>query len=82
MNVQNLRKLAETYETSALEKAEEAILAGETPDVEVDMTDPGDALTNVSGALWIKRQTIEKGCPLNEALRAFTQRVRTCMGGA
>lgn len=81
MNAQNLRKLAEKYEASELEKAEEAILAGETPDLEIDMTDPGAALTDISGALWIKRQSIEKGCPLTEALRAFTQRVRTCTGG-
>ncbi len=74
MKIPAIKALLE-YDLETLEQAEAAIEEGETPEIPVGGVDEGDQLTNVFGAIWIKKE-IEKGTEEKIALRAFTSKVR------
>ncbi|TVR37557.1 MAG: hypothetical protein EA392_12390 [Cryomorphaceae bacterium] len=75
MKVPVIKKLAEEHNIATLEKAEEAILNEEKPTIEVTGDDEGEQLTHVLAAIEIRR-SMEGGKTLNEAVRAYSQRVR------
>ena len=74
MKIPAIKALLE-FDLETLERAEAAIEEGETPEIKVGGVDEGDQLTNVFGAIWIKKE-IEKGTEEKDALRAFTSKVR------
>lgn len=75
MKIPVIKKLAEDHDIPTLEKAEEAILSEEQPAIEVLGDDEGEQLTHVLAAIEIRR-SMEGGKTANEAVRAYSQRVR------
>ncbi|MCS6906172.1 MAG: hypothetical protein RML72_10145, partial [Bacteroidia bacterium] len=77
MHLPSIRMLVEKNEIKDLEQAETAILEGKKPSIEVPGADEGEQLTHVLAAIWIKKEMESKGIPLQDAIRAYTARVRT-----
>lgn len=75
MKIAVIKKLIVEHSLENLKKAEESLLNDEKPTIDVDGEDEGEQLTHLLGAIWILEQ-INNGMQTNEALRAFTQRVR------
>lgn len=76
MKIPVIRQLAEKYSIAQLEESEAAILEERAPAITDAGDDAGDQLTNISAALWVKREMAEKNIDLKTALRAYSQRVR------
>ncbi len=76
MKIPVIKQLVETYTVAQLEAAEAAILEEQQPAIVVEGKDEGEQLTHVMAAAEILREVRDNGKPLNEALRAFTLRVR------
>lgn len=76
MKIPVIRQLAEKYSAAELEAAEAALLEERTPALTDAGDDAGDQLTNITAAIWIKREMEEKEIDLRTALRAYSQRVR------
>lgn len=75
MKIPVVKTLVENYTLEQLEKAENALLEEQTPEIEIGGEDEGEQLTHIYGAKWILEQ-MAKGEEFKAALRAFTQRVR------
>lgn len=76
MKIPVIRQLAEKYSIPQLEESEAAILEERAPAITDAGDDAGDQLTNISAAIWIKREMEEKSVDLKTALRSYSQRVR------
>jgi len=75
MKIPVVKTLVENYTLEQLQKAEDAILEEQKPEIEIGGDDEGEQLTHIYGAKWILEQ-MAKGDEFKAALRAFTQRVR------
>lgn len=76
MKIPEIKEIASRFSIEQLEKAEAALLNEENPEIEIPGVDEGEQLTHTLAALEILRNISENGITFNEALRAYTQRVR------
>jgi hypothetical protein len=75
MQIPVVRRLVQAFTLDQLRQAERCLLDELPLPIEVSGEDEGEQLTHILGAIWILEQ-IEQGMTINEALRAFTLRVR------
>ncbi len=75
MKIVAIKKLLQEQNLETLKLQEQKLLEGETLDIEVMGDDEGEQLTHILGAIWIK-EAVQNGMSLNEAIRAFTEKVR------
>lgn len=76
MKLPAIKKLVETYSLEQVKKAEEELLNGETPSIEIEGSDEGEQLTHILGAIDILERVANDGKEVRVALREFTERVR------
>lgn len=77
MKITVIKKLVETYSTAELEKAEVEIMEEQKPTIEVEGEDEGEQLTHVIAAAWIQNEMKNNNMEFKDALRKYTQKVRT-----
>ena len=75
MQIPVVRSLCQNRALQDLRAAESLLMEGEPLPFEVGGEDEGEQLSHILGAIWILEQ-VEQGTAFNDALRAFTQRVR------
>ncbi|MHB1279395.1 MAG: DUF6952 family protein [Bacteroidia bacterium] len=76
MKIQVIKKLVEQYSLTEIIRSEELILDGKVSEIQVEGEDEGEQLTHVFAARFILEK-MENGIEFKEALREFTQKVRT-----
>ena len=76
MKLPAIKKLVESYSLDEVRKAEEDILNGETPSIDIEGSDEGEQLTHILGAIDILERVDKEGKEVRVALREFTDRVR------
>jgi len=76
MKIPVIRQLVEKYSIAQLEEAENNIIEERPHSIKYAGDDAGDQLTNIMGALWVKREMEQSGCDLKTAVRAYSQKVR------
>ena len=76
MKIPVVKKLVETVDIGSLREAEEAILEEKSPKITIEGDDEGEQLTHVFAAIFILEK-MEEGMDFKNALRAYTQKVRT-----
>lgn len=76
MKMPAIKKLVDTYNTTELKAAEEALYAEETLAIEVEGDDEGEQLTHVLAAIYIQEKMSAESIDFKTALRAYTSRVR------
>ena len=76
MQIPVIKELVERYSTDDLQKAEEDLLEERPLSILISGDDPGDQLTNIMAAIWIKFDMEQNQHDLKTALRAYTQKVR------
>jgi hypothetical protein len=77
MKLPSIKKLVESFSVPQLQAAEEAIMEGLEPAIEVEGSDEGEKLTHIMAAVFIIQEMQSKGLEYNAALRAYSSRVRT-----
>jgi len=77
MKLPSIKKLVESYSIPELQAAEEAILEGLAPAIEIEGADEGEMLTHIMAACFILEEMQSKGLEYNAALRAYSSRVRS-----
>lgn len=75
MKIPVIKKICETYTLEEVIRAEEDILEGRPPVIEIEGEDEGEQLTHAYAARFIL-EAIRSGKEFKEALREFTQKVR------
>lgn len=76
MKIQVIKKLVENYGLDEINCAEEMILDGKLPEIEIEGEDEGEQLTHAYAAGYILKK-MEGGMEFKDALREFTLKVRT-----
>ncbi len=76
MKVPALKKLVESYTLEQCIDAEQQLLEGEKPTIEIDGADEGEQLTHILGAIDILTRVKEEGKDIKTATREFIDRVR------
>jgi hypothetical protein len=76
MKIPAIKKLVENHSIEDLNKAEEALLEEQKPEIDIDGDDEGEQLTHIFGARFILEK-MQAGMDFKEALREFTGKVRT-----
>ncbi len=76
MKVPALKKLVENYTLEQCIEAEQQLLEGEKPTIEIDGEDEGEQLTHILGAIDILTRVKEEGKDIKTATREFIDRVR------
>jgi hypothetical protein len=76
MKIPAIKQLVESFSTAELQQAEEALMNEQTPAIEVPGDDEGEQLTHVLAAIEIQNH-MATGMAFPQALRQYTQRVRT-----
>ncbi|GCD79069.1 DUF6952 family protein [Schleiferia thermophila] len=74
MKIPAIKKLL-SFDLDQLIQAEKDLYDEKQTQIQIEGEDEGEQLTHVLAAIWIKEQ-IANGMTENEALRAYTQRVR------
>ena len=77
MQIAIIKKLVESYSLVQLQDAEAAMMEEQKPAIEVEGKDEGECLTHVLASIYIKHKMEKEGAAFNQALRDFSQRVRT-----
>lgn len=77
MKIPVIKKLVETVPLDTLRQAEEDLLEERPLQVEIGGDDEGEQLTHVFAAIYILEQIEQEGMEFKQALRAYTQKVRT-----
>lgn len=77
MKIPVIKKLVETLPLDTLRQAEEDLLEERALQVEIGGDDEGEQLTHVFAAIYILEQIEQEGMEFKQALRAYTQKVRT-----
>ena len=75
MKISAIKNAVEKFELADLEKAEEALMNEQQPEIDVDGEDEGEILTHIIAAKEIKKE-IAGGVDTKQAIRNYTQRVR------
>lgn len=76
MKIPAIKKLVENHNIEELNKAEEALLEEQKPEIDIEGDDEGEQLTHIFGARFILEK-MQAGMDFKEALREFTGKVRT-----
>jgi len=76
MKIPAIKKLVENHSIEDLNKAEEALLEEQKPEIDIEGDDEGEQLTHIFGARFILEK-MQAGMDFKEALREFTGKVRT-----
>jgi hypothetical protein len=76
MKIPVIKKIVEKYTLEELQKAEEAMLEEQTPEIEIEGEDEGEKLTHVLAAVWVKNEIQTNGTEAMTAIRNYAQRVR------
>ena len=77
MKIPVIKGLVETTSLDALRQAEEDLLEERPLQIEVGGDDEGEQLTHIFAAIYILEQMANEGLEFKQALRAYTQKVRT-----
>ena len=77
MKMSVVKVLAESHAVEDLRKAEAALENGELPAIDVEGEDEGEQLTHVIAAITILESMTTKNMEFRDALREYTQRVRS-----
>lgn len=77
MKIPVIKKLVESTTVEALRQAEEDLLEEKTLQIEVGGEDEGEQLTHIFAAIYILEQMQNEGMEFKQALRAYTQKVRS-----
>ncbi len=75
MKIIAVKKLVQEQNLDTLKLQEKKLLDGESLDIDVMGDDEGEQLTHILGAIWVL-EAVQNGMSLNEAIRAFTEKVR------
>lgn len=75
MKIAAIKSLVSEHNLEVLKQAEEALLNEQKPFINIEGDDEGEQLTHVMAAIEIGEH-ISGGMKANDALRAFTRRVR------
>jgi hypothetical protein len=76
MKIPIIKQLVETYTLEELTKAENAIVEGETPAIEIIGEDEGEQLTHAYAAMFIRQLIDQQQMNFQTALREYTKMVR------
>jgi hypothetical protein len=76
MNIKTIVSLIETHTLEELEKAEQDLLEGLTPQIVIDGKDEGEQLTHAMAAIWCKTEMQIQSVDSRTAVRLYTQKVR------
>lgn len=76
MKIPVIKKLVENYELDDLLQAEQAIVEGEQPSIDIEGDDEGEQLTHALAAIEILSSMKVNDIPMAQALRNYSQRVR------
>lgn len=76
MKLPAIKHCVEQYTKAQLEAAEMALSEENTPEIHIPGDDEGEQLTHVLAAQFIKEK-MEEGMEYTQAVRAYSQRVRT-----
>lgn len=76
MKVAAIKKLVEHYSLEQCRKAEESLMNGVVPEIEIEGTDEGEQLTHILGAIDILEHVARDGKDIHTATRDFIERVR------
>lgn len=77
MKMSVVKVLAESHAVEDLRRAETALENGERPAIDVEGEDEGEQLTHVIAAITILECMRDKNVEFRDALREYTQRVRS-----
>jgi hypothetical protein len=75
MKLAEIKKLVESQTIESLASAEGQLLEGEALSIAVGGADEGEQLTHIMAAIEVLKD-IQDGTDMQEALRAYTKRVR------
>ena len=76
MKIPIIKQLVETYTLEELTQAENAIVEGETPTIEIIGEDEGEQLTHAYAAMFIRQLIDQQQMNFQTALREYTKMVR------
>ncbi len=76
MKIPAIRTLVENQKVENLKMAEDAIVNGNAPQIEIDGADEGEKLTHVMAAIWIMDTMAASGADFMTVLRQYSARVR------
>jgi hypothetical protein len=76
MDIKVIKELVVKYSVEQLQNAEEVLLEGNIPEIEIEGQDEGEQLTHVLAATFCQQEIKETGCTINEAIRAYSKKVR------
>ena len=76
MKMSALKNLVLNHTLVELNEAEASIIDDKPLKIEVDGDDPGEQLSHLFGAIWVKNEMENNNTELRQALRLFSQKVR------
>ncbi len=76
MNVQVIKQIIESYSVEQLKQAEEELLNEQPLSIEIEGKDEGEQLTHILAAIFCKEVMASENLNINQAVRAYSQRVR------
>jgi len=81
MQLPAIKKLVDNYTLDELRTAENALYEESPLAIQVDGHDEGEQLTHILAAIWVLEKMQSDNLPYKDAIRAYTQRVRTSIDG-
>lgn len=81
MQIPVIKSLVENHSVEELSAAEEALVEEKPLPINVEGKDDGEVLTHILAAIWILERMESHELPFAKALREYTQKVRTSIGG-
>lgn len=76
MNIQIIKHIVESYTPEQLKQAEDDLLNERPLQIEIEGVDEGEQLTHTLAAIFCKEVMAAEGLNINQAIRAYSQRVR------
>lgn len=76
MKLDEIKRLVTHCSQEELRAAEQALMDGNTPVIEVHGADEGEQLTHILSAIWVHEQMEEKNLNISMAMRELTRKVR------
>lgn len=76
MKVAAIKKLVERHSLDECLKAEQSLMNGDVPEIEIEGADEGEQLTHILGAIDILEHVARDGKDIHTATRDFIERVR------
>lgn len=77
MNVASIKQAVESYAIDELRKAEDDLLNERPLEIEIGGEDEGEKLTHILAAIFCRHEMQHSGLNLNQAIRLYSQRVRS-----